>query len=187
MRMLRAAVATLVVIGLGHTAHTLGGGTGPQPLAVVVLAALVAPVVWAVVRRRTTAARTVLAMAAGQLVAHVALVAMAPVRGAAAAAHVHGDAALPASTSAGAADLATTLHLTPAMVAAHVLATVLAAVVLSHGEDAVRAAVRILLPGRPATVVTGGRRLLAPVPRVAVLTGRAVRPVGGRGPPLLVS
>ena len=56
-RMLRALIATLVVIGLGHTAHSLGGATGPQPLAVGVLAALVGPLVWALVRRGASATR----------------------------------------------------------------------------------------------------------------------------------
>ncbi|GAA4404660.1 hypothetical protein GCM10023168_17600 [Fodinibacter luteus] len=188
MRMLRATVATLVVIGLGHSAHTLGGGAGPQPLAVTVLALLVAPLVWAVVRGRATASRMVLAMAAGQLVTHAALVAMAPGSGTAAAAHLHGDAALVvAAPPAGGADLTAALHLTPGMLLAHALATVLAAVLLSHGEDAVRAAVRQLLPDRPPVGTMVGRRPLAPPARPAVLTGRAVGPVGGRGPPLPVS
>lgn len=185
--MLRATVATLVVIGLGHTAHTLGGGAGPQPLAVAVLALLVGPVVWAVVRHRTSAARMALAMGAGQLVTHLALVAMAPGQGNAVAAHAHGDSALSAAASASGADLVSTLHPTLTMLAAHALATALAALVLAHGEDAVRAVARGILPARPVLVLPGARRPSVAMPHVAVRTGRAVRPVGGRGPPLAAS
>jgi hypothetical protein len=194
--MLRAIVATLVVIGLGHTAHSLGGGSGPQPLAVVVLGALVAPIVWALVRRRSTALRLGLAMGAGQLVTHLALVAMAPGQGSATAPHVHGAttagtvtaADAVASASAAGTGLAATLHLTPGMIAAHALATVLAAVVLSRGADAVRAVVRAILPAYPrTTAVAGIRRLAVSMPTLLVPTGRAVRPVGGRGPPLPVT
>lgn len=192
-RILRATVATLLVIGLGHTAHSLGGGSGPQPVAVVVLAALVAPVVWALVRRRASAPRMALAMGAGQLVTHLSLVAMAPGRGAATAPHVHGAPAVTASdavasASAAGTGLAATLHLTPGMVAAHALATVLAAVVLSRGADAVRAVVRALLPAHPRTTdVAGIPCPAATMPALLVPTGRAVRPVGGRGPPLPVT
>jgi hypothetical protein len=185
--MLRAAVATLVVIGLGHSAHTLGGGAGPQPLAVAVLAVLVGPVVWAVVRHRTSAARMAVAMGAGQIVTHLALVSMAPGQGNAVAAHAHGDSALSAAASAAGADLVSTLHPTPTMLTAHALATALAALVLSHGADAVRAVARGILPARPVTKAPAGWRPSAPMPHVGVLTGRAVRPVGGRGPPLAAS
>lgn len=187
--MLRAIVATLVVIGLGHAAHSLGGGSGPQPLVVIVLAALVAPIVWALVRRRVTAMRLALAMGAGQLVTHLALVAMAPGQGTTPAAHVHAATAFTASdavasASAAGGGVAATLHLTPGMIAAHALATVLAAVVLSRGADAVRAVVRALVPAPPRTpAVAGIRRLAATMPTLPVPTGRDVRPVGGRGPP----
>lgn len=192
-RMLRATVATLVVIGLGHTAHALGGGSGPQPLAVVVLAALVAPIVWALVRRRATAPRLALAMGAGQLVTHLALVAMAPGQGSTSAPHVHGASALTTSdavafASATGTTVAATLHLTPGMIAAHALATVVAAVVLSRGGDAVRAVVRALLPTHPRTAAVAGiRGLVAPISALLAPTSRAVRPVGGRAPPLPVT
>lgn len=185
-RILRVAVATLVVIGLGHASHALGGGTGPQPLAVVVLAALVAPLVWALVRLRASAARLAVAMGLGQVLTHLALVAMAPEQGVAAAAHVHGAVAL--SSADAATGLTATLHLTPGMLAAHALATVLAAVLLSRGEDAVRAVVRALLP-QPLSpgFAHGIRRLAVGAGALTTPTSRALRPLGGRGPPLPVT
>ena len=199
-RMLRALIATLVVIGLGHTAHSLGGATGPQPLAVGVLAALVGPLVWALVRRGASATRLGVAMGAGQVLTHLTLVAMAPGRGTSTAVHVHGASGLPTSdavTSAGATvtstgtavtSLLAGLHVTPGMLAAHAIATVLAAVLLSRGEDAVRAVVRALLP-EPLSLrfAHGIRRLAVEAGALTTPTSRALRPVGGRGPPLPVT
>lgn len=198
--MLRALVATLVVIGLGHTAHSLGGATGPQPLAVGVLSALVGPLVWALVRRGASATRLGVAMGAGQVLTHLTLVAMAPGRGTSTAAHVHGASGLPTSdavaaagaavTSAGAAgtSLLASLHVTPGMLAAHAIATVLAAVLLSRGEDAVRAVVRALLP-QPLSIgfAHGIQRLAVEATTLATPTSRALSPMGGRGPPLPVT
>ena len=181
MRRLRAVVATLLVVGLGATAHTLGGGPALQPLPVAVLLVLVAPLVWHVVRARTSVPRMALAVGAGQVVTHVALAAMAPsTGGSAAAAHVHGGVALTSSGQVGPA----AAHLSTSMLLAHAVATVVASVLLTRGEDVLRAVVRWLLVELPAAP-------LSPRPAGTVadtgprgLVGRAVRPVGGRAPPL---
>lgn len=178
--MLRALVATLVVVGLGSSAHAVGGGA-VQPVALAILLVVVAPPVWLVVRSRTSVGRMVLAVGAGQVVTHLTLMGMAPATGSSPAApHLHHAVAVPEAASA----LPTALHLGAPMVLAHVVATVLAGVLLTLGEDAVRAVVRRLvtvLRHAPTRAGTG----LAPA-RVAVrrLTGRRVRPVGGRAPPL---
>ena len=204
-RMLRALVATLVVIALGHTAHSLGGGAGPQPLAVGVLAALVGPLVWALVRRGASATRLGVAMGAGQVLTHLTLVAMAPGTGTSTVAHVHGASGLTtsdavasagaavtsaavASTEATSTGLLASLHVTPGMLAAHAIATVLAAVLLSRGEDAVRAVVRALIP-EPLSLrfAHGIRRLAVEAGALTTPTSRALRPVGCRGPPLPVT
>lgn len=209
-RMLRALVATLVVIALGHTAHSLGGGAGPQPLAVGVLAALVGPLVWALVRRGASAPRLGVAMGAGQVLTHLTLVAMAPGTGTSTVAHVHGASGLTtsdavasagaavtsaavtsaavASTEATSTGLLASLHVTPGMLAAHAIATVLAAVLLSGGEDAVRAVMRALLPLPLSPGFAHGiRRLPVEATVLTTPTSRALRPVGGRGPPLPVT
>lgn len=183
MRQLRAAVATLVVVGLGGSAHAMGGGPALRPLPAVVLLLLVGPLVWLTVRTRTSLPRMVLAVGAGQVVTHLALVAMAPSQGGTALGahgHVHGAVA---ATGNG-PSLPAGLHLTGSMLAAHLLATVLAGLLLTLGEDVVRAVVaRMFTVLRvPHVLVT-----LAPLPGVGPvrrLAGRTVRPVGGRAPPL---
>lgn len=181
VRLLRAVVATVVVIGLGGSAHSMGGGVGLAPIAALVVAAVVGPLVWSITRRRTTVTRMLLATASGQLVTHLMLVAMAPSStGTATAAHAHGS--LPLATTAG--PVPVDLHLSAPMVLAHALATLLAGLLLTLGADVVRSALRGLLAF--ATVV----RLDAPRrARVLVglllqpLDGRVVGPVGGRAPP----
>ncbi len=180
-RQLRAAVATLVVVGLGGSAHAMGGGSALRPVPAVVLLLLVGPLVWLVVRSRTSLPRMVLAVGAGQLVTHLALMAMAPSQGGSAVtAHVHGALA---ATGNG-PSLPTALHLTGSMLAAHLVATVLASLLLTLGEDVVRAVVARLvavLAAAPVLVTLRTVPAVAPVRRVA---GRTVRPVGGRAPPL---
>lgn len=181
MRRLRALVATLVVIALGASAHGMGGGSPVQPVTAAVLVVLVGPLVWFVLRARTSVPRMVLATAAGQVVTHLALVGMAPSGGGTAMAHhVHDASAM--------VDVASTqpmaLHVTGPMVLAHVLATVLASLLLAVGEDVVRALVRYLVVVlRPAVTPLTVRIRPGETP-VRRLTGRSLRPVGGRAPPL---
>ena len=181
MRQLRAAVATLLVVGLGASAHAVGGGTPLRLVPATVLVVVVAPLVWLLLRSRTSLPRMVVAIAAGQVVTHVTLAAMAPTTGGSAtAAHVHGAVALSSAGSTAPA----AVHLTGSMLLAHLAATLVAGVLLTRGEDVVRAVVRWLLtevsaapvPGTTARAVVDGSPL--------GLTHRLVRPVGGRGPPL---
>ena len=181
VRELRAAVATLLVVGLGAAAHTVGGGTPLQLVPATVLVVVVAPLVWLLLRSRTSLPRMVAAIVVGQVVTHVTLAAMAPsTGGSATAAHVHGAVALSSEGSTALAGV----HLTTPMLLAHLAATLVAGVLLTRGEDVLRAVVRWLLaeacaapvPGTTARVVVDGGLL--------GLTNRSVRPVGGRGPPL---
>lgn len=181
VRVLRALVATLVVVGLGSSAHvTAGGAVQPVPLAMLLV--LVGPLVWLLVRSRTSVSRMALAAGAGQVVTHLTLMAMAPATGSSTVgAHVHHAVAVPE----GAPALQQALHLSVPMVLAHLLATVLAAVLLTRGEDAVRAVARwVVAVVRSAGVVPAGSLLLEPATTVRRLSGRTVRPVGGRAPPL---
>ena len=181
VRRLRAVVATLVVVALGASAHEMSGGSALEPISAAVLLALVGPLVWLVLRARTSVARMVLAIAAGQVVTHLALVGMAPSPGRSVPAHhVHDASAVVAIGSIP--PLA--LHITGPMVLAHVLATVVASLLLAVGEDVVRAVVRRLVAVFPTATVPATVRVrlgMAPVRRLA---GRSTRPVGGRAPPL---
>ena len=90
VRLLRAAVATLVVIALGSSAHQAGGGPSLQAIPVLVLAVVVGPLVWVIIRSRASAWRMALATALGQAVTHVLLAGMSSTAGGAAIApHVH--------------------------------------------------------------------------------------------------
>ena len=182
VRLLRAVVATLVVIGFGSAAHQVAGGPAPQPIPLVILGVLVGPLVWCIVRSRTSVPRMVLATALGQVSTHVLLAGMsATAGGAASEPHVHGAL----STHPVGASMPMTLHLTWSMLVAHAVATVVAAVLLTAGDDAVRATVRRLLAPASASASAEGPRLVARVdPWVGSLVGRSVRPVGGRAPPL---
>ena len=180
MRQLRAAVATLVVVGLGASGHVVAGGAALQPVAAAVLVLVVAPPVWLLLRSRTSMPRMVLAIAAGQALTHLALAAMAPSTGGAeVAVHVHG-----AGLSSTGSVAPSALHLSSSMLLAHLAATALAAVLLTRGADGLRAVARWLLPAVPATPVPLRTCRTVAEADTRGLTGRAVRPVGGRGPPL---
>ena len=181
-RILRAAVATLVIVGVGATAHQLGGGAPLRLVPAVVVAILVGPVVWVCVRRKTSLPRMLAATALGQAVTHLALAGMVPTPGAGASAlHVHDPMApMPLMTPS----MSSSLSLTSSMLLAHALATLVASVLLTAGVDVIRAVVRhVTVPQRlprVAVEVTQG----APVHvLVRVLDGRVVGPVGGRAPP----
>jgi hypothetical protein len=182
-RILRAAVATLVIIGVGATAHEMGGGAPLRLIPAVVLAVLVGPMVWVCVRRKTTLPRMLSATALGQVVTHLALAGMVPTPGASASGvHLH-DAMAPMPLMPP--SMAPSLSLTSSMLLAHALATLIASVLLTAGVDVIRAVVRHVtvrdrLP-RVAVAVPQG----APIHvLVRVLDGRVVGPIGGRAPPL---
>ncbi len=179
VRVLRAALATMVVVGLASGAHTLGGGSAPAPLALAVLAAALAPALWWVTARELTTSRMTGLLGGTQVLVHAALMAMGPGHGSAAAAHVHGAHGLPPAGE----PMAMT-QLTPAMLALHAAATVATAVVLSRAERVLWWVVSLVRPplGQRFHGVAGGPvaagRVLLPLPF------RRTRPLGGRAPPL---
>ncbi|QIM21892.1 hypothetical protein G7075_13435 [Phycicoccus sp. HDW14] len=181
--MLRATVATLVVIGLGATAHEMAGGGSLQVVPALILAVLVGPLVWLVVRGRTSLPRMLLATGAGQGVTHLVLAGMAPSTGGAAPRlHVH-EAMAPMFSTTGAPGPSVSAH--GSMLVAHVVATLVASVLLTRGADVVRSlARRLLLPVSGSVPVPHpGPLPVAPV-EVRIPDGRRVGPVGGRAPPL---
>ena len=182
VRLLRAAVATLVVIALGSSAHQAGGGPAPQAIPVLVLAVVVGPLVWVIVRSRASVLRMALATALGQVATHVLLAGMSPspAGGAATGLHLHETLA---PHVVGPSPTATS-HPAWSMLVAHAAATVLAAVILTAGDDVLRAATRRLLTAPPSPPVTVGHLALPVESAPGSLAGREVRPVGGRAPPL---
>ena len=181
MRLLRAVVATLVVIGLGSSAHQAGGGPSPQAIPVLVLAVVVGPLVWVIVRSRASVPRMALATALGQVVTHVLLAGMSPTAGGTATGlHVHETL----SPHVAGPSPTMTSHPAWSMLVAHAVATVLAAMILTAGDDVVRAATRRLLTAPTWPTVTVGRLALPVESALGSLAGREMRPVGGRAPPL---
>jgi hypothetical protein len=181
----RAAVATLLVLGLASSAHTLGGGDAPGPMAGVVLALVVGPLAWWCTRRRLSAVRLLALLGGAQVLVHAALTAMAPGAGTGSALHVHGG--LPPGLGGSDGPLHAHHGIGPGMLLAHVVATVVTALVLARAEDVLWRVVLLLLPRRtrPARVPAGFRT--APSPVVVAVTGRVPRPLGGRAPPVVLA
>lgn len=180
----RASLAVLVVLGLAVSAHTLAGGGAPGSVALVLLGGAVVPVAWWAAARRLTLPVLLAFLAGAQVFVHLGLAAMAPASGGTSVPrHVH--ELLPAGL--GASGGVVTGGPGTTMLLAHTVATVLAALVLARADRALwRAVLRLLpvvpVPG-PVPVVV---RVAAPGPAVP-RSGRTVRPLGGRAPPLLVS
>lgn len=186
LRGARTAVAVLAVLGVSTAAHQLGGGRAPGALALLVLVVLLAPPTWLVLCRRLSAPALAALLGAGQAAVHLALAAMAPGHGTAGAPHLHD--ALPTGLDTGSsAAMAPMAGSGARMLLAHVVATLVLAVVLARAEAALWHVVSSLLP----RVVAPLRRPLLLRYALAVVTprpaGRAPLPVGGRAPPLVLA
>ena len=183
VRAVRAGGAASIATLTAAAAHTLGGGTPPAPWLVVAVTLLAWPVALLIVGARPSALRTATAVAAAQALLHsaFALVGDAAPRSAALAGHHHGTALLGPVTG-------TSMPLDAAMLTGHVIAAILTAVAVCHGERMLRAVargIRELL--RPAAIV-----VLQPTPTVpaaATSSTRGPRPrliladLSRRGPP----
>lgn len=186
LRASRASLQALLVLGLAASAHTLGGGTAPGPVSLGVLGLLLAPVAWWASGRQLRAGRLLALLGGAQALVHAALTAMSPGVGDGLARHVHGG--LPTALGASPA-VADHVHpaLGPSMLLAHGAATVLAALLLAHAESVLWRALARLLPRVPAAVRVRACAPVLPEPAPLRLTGRSVRPLGGRAPPLAVA
>jgi hypothetical protein len=161
-----STLAALVTL-LTATGHVVGGGTlvGLSPLAVLV--PLLATVLVATAERCRGVAATLVALGAGQFGLHYLLVVLT--------AHGH-RAAAPFST--------------PTMVAAHVAATLVLAVVVAHADAAVTAlvtALRRIRPRRPRVGAVDVAPPVRPVPDAAVPLVASLVLVAAhtrRGPPI---
>ncbi|MFC5994816.1 hypothetical protein ACFQE5_11400 [Pseudonocardia hispaniensis] len=168
LRLVRAAAVTATLVGFAAAAHVLGGAPVPGPT-LAVGSALVLVIVSALAGQRLSGPALVALLAVGQFALH----------------HVF---------TLGAADHAMDRGGSPAMLAAHVLATLVSAGVLLRGERAVWAmwswlcrllptvaALWLPVPARPHRRWT--RR--APRPRLVLLLTAARRgpPAPGRPTP----
>jgi hypothetical protein len=167
----RALLLAAVVVGLSLVAHRLAGGSHPGVVPLVVLAALTAVAVRPAARHEIAMPRLVGLLGAGQVVLHVVFEQCALLSVVPGAAGVHDH---PESTA------------DPLMIAAHVVATFVVALVLRHGEGwlwrlwAWLTARR--LPGSPAAFTSPWHLVVG-----ALRAGHGGRVPGtsrGRGPPV---
>jgi hypothetical protein len=185
LRVIRTLAITAVIVGLAAIAHVAGGGATPRPLGLAGLALGTAYVcAWAARRRLGPVAITGL-LAAGQWVLHHALDALgtpvcvpvvADVAHADHAGHVAAAAGACAPALTGTAAGLTAGHAASGatMLAAHVVATVVTALLLVTGERSVWALHQLLSALRPAVP----RPVAVAVPRVrqAVRATPVLRP-----------
>lgn len=188
-RLSRAAVVTAAIVLLAVAAHTSGGGALPDPLILLGLAALtLLPTAWLAGRR--LAPTTLLGLlGAGQFILHSAFDGLsesaASLRLSPAAEHVHVLGAAPPGAPAG--HVHVHVHgYSPAMFAAHALATLAVGLLIARGEAALWALlawlsplVRLLLVGAPAPAAA----LPAYAPKAFPKIWRGLRLPALRGPP----
>ena len=195
MRLVRAGVLTALVVGLSTLTHRLGGADAPGLFAIAVLTTILWPVAILATRRRLGPVALLTGLGAGQLLGHgllgwlgsgatgvaasvsveclqhathaaSAVSAACAIDPVSAAAHAHGQAgtALP-------------------MLAAHVAATLITAVLVARGERVLWRVLDLVLRALPVlpTPVTGR----APRPTAALfLPSRLdLTVLAGRGPP----
>lgn len=195
VRVLRAVAVCVLAAGLGGAGHVLAGGAASSTaLAAALLVTL--PIAWRVAGRECSVAAIAGLLALGQLVVHGAAVGGALLTAPPAQAATSFDpSALVCGLSHHAAAGGGGEHRPLAMLAAHVLATAVAALWLRRGERAVWRALRATGRLVARLVAAPARRpAAAPLPlavvQVAIATPRRSALAAGwsrRGPPRLAS
>ncbi len=199
MRLARAGALTALVVILTVLAHRVAGGGAPSAFALIVLGVVLWPVALLATRRRLRPVTLLLGLGAGQLLGH-GLLGWLSGSGAPSAAsslsiecvqHAAHGAASAACAAEGVAMVATSAegHAHAAggssllMLAAHLVATVVAALVLARGEQVLWRVLELVLRALPvlvAPVAVRSPRAAAPL----LLPSRLDRTVlAGRGPP----
>lgn len=185
-RLSRAAVVTAATVLLAVAAHTAAGGALPDPLILLGLLALtLLPTAWLSGRRLTPAAVLGL-LGTGQFVLHSAFDGLsepvASLQLSPAAGHVH----VLGSVSQG-GPVGHVHGYSPAMFAAHALATLAVGLLIARGEAALWALlgwlaplVRLLLVPAPSPAPTLPAYAPQPLPKI----WRALRLPALRGPPV---
>ncbi len=170
---MRALLLAVVVVGLSLVAHGLAGGARPGVVPLVVLAALTAVTVRPVARHEISMPRLVGLLGAGQVVLHVvfeqcALLSVVP--------GTPGEHHHPGAMA------------DPLMIGAHVVATLVVALVLRHGETLLwRLWVWLTarhLPTAPAAITLPRKLVIGRL--IAGHGERVPETLRGRGPPVRV-
>ncbi|MFJ6680032.1 hypothetical protein ACIQLK_13035 [Microbacterium sp. NPDC091382] len=180
-RVVRAGGAAAIATLTASAAHTLGGGIPPAPWLVLTVMLLSWPLALAIVGRRPGSVRTALAVVSAQALLHTAfaLVGGAEPHGIWGT-HHHGRLILDATAAAGAPP-------DTGMLSAHVVAAIVTAAMVCHGERMLRATargIRYLLRLRTPALLSP-----TPVPTAAGPLPRRPRPrllladLSRRGPP----
>lgn len=187
-RLARAAALSVLVVALAAVGHAIGGGAAPQPGLLVALVAVSSPVTVLLCGRRVTRGVALAVLAVGQLALHGAftVVGSCATSGPAAGAHAHhGGAHLQHVCATGAGSL--TGSSAGAMVAWHVVATVVTALLVAGAERGfpLVAGVLTALFRAPAALVAPvlARLLPAGEPDARVATLHLRGAPARRGPP----
>ncbi|MFL6060240.1 MAG: hypothetical protein ACJ72E_03340 [Marmoricola sp.] len=165
----RSLVACLEIVGFAAGAHVVGGGHLPGPGFLLALAVVVGVAAYACISRRLRAAVVVPFVLVAQVALHASLEA---------GAHAHAGMAMAPAPHAF-------LNLTPPMIWAHLVTSVLTAIVLLVQEHVLAVLTtflrELLLP--PVAGPRARRAYAAPLPELRrSLLGTSPR----RGPPVLV-
>lgn len=188
LRAVRGVVASALTTVLAATAHTLAGAGAPSPGLVAIAAVMAAPLGVLLVGRRRSAARTIAAVVAAQVVFHVTFV-LFSAPAAVVYAPMSGHAAMHAAPTMMMASGAAHAMDAP-MVATHALAGLVTIALLLHGERLLRALGRGIRHLLPVVCTEPPHPATAPVLRaafrwVAPLGLRFAAVVSRRGPPVV--
>lgn len=189
-RLPRSAAVAAVILALATGGHALAGGQLPPTPIMAACTALVLLGVVLVTRWKLTATALAGILCAGQWMLHTAFSALSetPPAGPGPVPHLHTAAAAGAGMAA-AHELPHShlpADLDPPMLGAHILATLVTAVLLARGEAALWALAAWLRPfaGIPAVPILVTSQTVPPVPRRALVRRwRVLRRHPLRGPP----
>lgn len=200
LRVLRAALLTGLAVGLGAGGHTMAGHHSPAPAVLALSALLAAPILLHASERQWTRRQLLVLLGGVQGVTHVLLTTAGryPPGGAGTPPGGHQEAHVPGATGPssaaageGGSAVLTTLagSLTPGMVAAHAVATVVVAHALTRLDVVLGAVVSCISPQAPGRVrlPTSWRRPLVVRPTLSPLASTVVGARSVRGPPLASS
>lgn len=182
----RGTAVAVFATFVASLAHTLGGGSPPGPLALMVALAFSVPLAMALTSVRTRLVRTAVSAIVAQAALHLtyALGGAAPLESATRVGHQHAGVQLPA-TPVVAVD-----HGNAWMPVAHLVAAVVTLAALVLGDrvlDAFGRAVRVLvrrLTAIPAPVAAPSVRILVDAARLPLTAVLRASGLGSRGPPV---
>ncbi|KQU70769.1 hypothetical protein [Phycicoccus sp. Root101] len=193
LRLTRALGLAVAAYGLSLAAHLVGGGSAPSPAGTGVLLFVTWWACVLVTHRRLGRVALVSVLALSQVLLHQAFLVAGTAGSCVTVVHAHAghlvDGASTVCSAAGMNGMGPMSHQGPsgaAMVAAHVLAAVLLALVLARGEAAVWFLAGLVWPTPPAAAqLPAARRPLTVLPRLLLAVAEPVVPgsVGRRGPP----